>query len=65
MDDSMDSVIDETEGVELYKQLSELWQKAGMQIHKWLSNLLKVLEYNPPQYKATEVNFDDDDEVHQ
>ena len=28
MDDSMDSVKDETEGVELYKQLSELWKKA-------------------------------------
>ena len=34
MDDNMDSVMDETEGVELYKELSELWQKAGMQTHK-------------------------------
>ena len=48
MDDSMDSVIEETEGVELYKELSELWQKAGMQTHKWLSNSLKVLENIPP-----------------
>ena len=63
MDDSMDSVIDETKDVGLYKQLSELWQKADMQTHKWLSNSLKVLEYIPPQYRATEVNFDDDDEV--
>ena len=36
MDDTMDSVKDETEGVELYKQLSELWKKANMQTHKWL-----------------------------
>ena len=57
-DDSMDSVIDDTECVEFYKQLSELWQKAGMQTHKWLSNSLKVLENIPPQYRATEVNFD-------
>ena len=60
MDDSMDSVMDETEGVELYKELSELWQKAGMQTHKWLSNSLKVLENIPPQYRAAEVNLDDD-----
>ena len=59
MDDSMDSVNDETEGVELYKQMSELWKKADMQTHKWLSNSLKVLENIPPQYRATEVNFDD------
>ena len=30
MDDSMDSVENEAEGIELYKQLSELWEKAGM-----------------------------------
>ena len=59
MDDSMDSVKDEIEGVELYKQLSELWKKADMQTHKWLSNSLKVLENIPPQFRATEMNFDD------
>ena len=60
MYESMDSAKDETEGVELYKQLSELWRKAGMQTHKWFSNSLKVLENIPPQYSATEVNFDDE-----
>ena len=30
-----------------------------MQTHKWLSSSLKVLENIPPQYRATEVNFDD------
>ena len=59
MDDSMDSVMNESEGVELYKQLSELWEKAGMQTHKWLSNSLKVLENIPSQYRTSEVNFDD------
>jgi len=38
MDDSLDSVESETEGVKLYKSLSELWDKAGMRTHKWLSN---------------------------
>ena len=59
MDDSMDSVMNESEGGELYKQLSELREKAGMQTHKWLSNSLKVLENIPSQYRASEVNFDD------
>ena len=60
MDDSMISVRDETEGVELYKEISELWQKAGMQTHKWLSNSLKVLENIPQQDRASEVNLDCD-----
>ena len=38
MDDSMDSVLDDSQGIELYKQLDELWNKVGMQAHKWLSN---------------------------
>jgi len=52
MDDSMDSVSNETEGIKLYKELFELWGKAGMHTHKWLSNSLKVLEAIPQQYKA-------------
>ena len=43
----MVSVMDETEGVELYKELSELWQKAGMKTHKRLSNSFKVLKNIP------------------
>ena len=31
MDDSMDS---EIEGINLYKELSELWKTAGMHTHK-------------------------------
>ena len=33
MDDSMDSVMSESEGIALYKQLSELWDKGGMHAH--------------------------------
>ena len=32
-----------------------------MQTHKWLSNLLKVLENIPPQYRASEVSLDGDE----
>jgi len=44
MDDSMDFVIDEIQGIKLYTDLSELWAKAGMLTHKWVSNSSKVLE---------------------
>ncbi|XP_078360456.1 uncharacterized protein LOC144644785 [Oculina patagonica] len=44
MDDSMDSVSDDSQGIELYKQLDELWSKAGMHARKWLSNSPKNLE---------------------
>ncbi|CAC5423297.1 unnamed protein product [Mytilus coruscus] len=30
MDDSMDSVLNDQQGIELYNQLSQLWEKAGM-----------------------------------
>ena len=35
MDDSMDSVLDDSQGVKLYKQLNELWNKAGLHARKW------------------------------
>ena len=36
MDDSMDSVVDQSQGIKLYEELNQLWSKAGMQGHKWL-----------------------------
>ncbi|XP_053400438.1 uncharacterized protein LOC128557265 [Mercenaria mercenaria] len=35
MDDSMDSVSNEEEGIELYRELSGLWHKASMYARKW------------------------------
>ena len=34
MDDSMDSVLTDEKGINLYKQLSDLWEKGGMYTHK-------------------------------
>ena len=51
----MDSVANENEGVSLYEQLSELWRKAGMHAHKWLSNPQTVLEVIPPQDRASQL----------
>ena len=58
MDDSMDSVIDEEQGVKLYTELSDLWDKAGMQTHKWVSNSPKVLESVSTQRRASEISLD-------
>ena len=35
MDDSMDSVMDDSQGIKSYKQLDELWSKAAMHARKW------------------------------
>ena len=52
MDDSMDSVLNEIEGINLYKELSELWKTVGMHTHKWLSNSSAVMDKIPIQDKA-------------
>ena len=38
MDDSIDSLENDEEGVELYHQLKALWEAANMQARKWISN---------------------------
>ena len=48
MDDSIDSIVlCETEGISLYKVLSQLWKKAGMHVRKWLSNSWAVSQMIP------------------
>ena len=60
MDDSMDSVADENQGIKLYEELNQLWSMAGMQAHKWLSNSTKVLERIPAESSALEVHIASD-----
>ena len=60
MDDSMDSVQNDTQGIQLYQQLSKLWEEAGMRTHKWLSNSEVVLNQIPPSDRMYEVNLDSD-----
>jgi len=52
MDNGMDLVMNEAEGVELCKELSDLWNKAGMQTHKWSSNSPVVMEGIPQKDRA-------------
>ena len=59
MDDSMDSAVDDQQAIKLYGQLKQLYQKADMRPHKWLSNSRAVLEQIPSQERASEVHLDD------
>ena len=59
MDDSMDSVINESEGITLYKELSELWDKAGMHAHKRLSNSEVILQMISSQDRACQLELSD------
>ena len=54
----MNSVPDDSSGVELYKQLSGLWGKAGMHARKWLSNSEEVLKGIPSEDRALEVDLE-------
>ena len=58
MDDNMDSVMNDDDGIELYEQLSELWEKAEMFTHKWLSNSPAVLNKIPVKDRIQEVDLD-------
>ncbi|XP_046551203.1 uncharacterized protein LOC124260924 [Haliotis rubra] len=58
MDDSMDSVEDEKTAIELYRQLIELWNRAGMRPRKWLSNSHEVLSQIPVEERLSEVKLD-------
>ena len=60
MDDSMDSVANEDQGIELHRQLSQLLRQAGMHARKWLSNLPRVLRDIPLQDRKAEVDMDAD-----
>lgn len=61
MDDSMDSVENEQQGIELYKQLHKLWSLAGMNAKKWLSNSKVVLDKIPIENRAYEIDLSKDE----
>ena len=60
MDDNMDSVLDNSQGIELFKRLDELWSRAKMHTCKWLSNSPQVLEEIPTEDRASEVVINKD-----
>ena len=58
MDDSMDSFPDEATCIQVYRELSELWELAGMHPHKWLSNSSEVLKVIPQGDCVSNVDLD-------
>ena len=58
MDDSMDSVFNEDQDIQLYMELSNLLNKAGMHARKWLSNSQTVLSEIPIHDRKSEVDLD-------
>ena len=61
MDDSMDSTISEQNAFDLYHQLSQLWEKAGIHARKWLSNSTHVLKEVPQEDCLSKVDFNHED----
>ena len=55
MDDTNESVENDDEGMELYRQLKALWGVANMQARKWISNSLQVIEAIPTEEPITEI----------
>ena len=60
MDNSMDSVVKDSQGIKLYEELNKLWSKVGIRAHKWLSNSAEVLERIPPESRASEGHLPSD-----
>ena len=58
MDDSMDSVDTEEEGIGLYQELMKLWGLANMQARKWILNSLAVAQHIPINERASCMSFD-------
>jgi hypothetical protein len=59
MDDAIDSVESEEEGIELYRQLDALWNLAGMQARKCISNSPKEVSATPEEDRATQLSLND------
>ena len=61
MDDNMDSVKSDQEGIKLYHKLMALWGKAGMHARKWLSNSEKLLQNIKPENRAKMIDLGNDE----
>ena len=54
----MDSVPNDEECLELYNQLSKLWQSVGKYAKKWLLNSQIVVNKIPQEDKVAKVDLD-------
>ena len=62
VDDNLASVMTETEGVEVVRELKSIYSSEGMDIHKWSSSHPGVLSDIPPEDLAEVVEIGDLDE---
>jgi len=60
MENSMDSVPNEIQGVEVCEPFDKLWTKGGMHARKWLSDSAKILEKILIEDRASEVHLHND-----
>ena len=59
IDDRMDFVDTEEEGIGLYRELMKLWGLANMHARKWISNSLAVVQHICIYERASCMSFDD------
>ena len=57
MDDSLDSVETTEDAIQLYKDLTKIWENAGMKARKWLSNDPEVLKQIPIAKRSGQVDL--------
>ena len=60
IDNSVDSVDTEEEGIGLYQELIKLWGLANMHAKKWILNSLTVAQHIPINERASCMSFDGD-----
>ena len=60
MDDTLDSVATEEEARTLKKQLQIIWKTAGMDVKKWASSSVKIMEETPEEDRAKGILIDDE-----
>ena len=56
-DDSLDSVNTPAEALQLYKELKVIWNNAGMDARKWLSNDIQVMKNIPIDERTKQIDI--------
>ena len=63
MDDTLDSVATVEEARELRTNLQTIWRAAGMEVKKWASSSIEIMEDIPEEDHAKGILIDDDSQL--
>jgi len=63
MDDTLDSVATVEEARELKKHLQFIWRAAGMEVKKWASSSVEIMEETPEEDRAKGILIDDETQL--